>query len=220
MGFPSRTKKLQSDRSINEEACAEISLGGKKDVDKAVGAAKKAFSTWAFSKKEERLELLEKLYVIYKKRWAEMAKLITLEMGAPMKFSTEMQAATGASHIKSFKQVLKDFKFERDLGEEKNNQKLLYEPKGVCALITPWNWPMNQVSLKVIPALASACTIVLKPSEIPNKGFSILPALPKVPQPKPKETSKLPTSFDPTKYSPENTPVPAKSLIPNANWGK
>jgi len=150
----------------NEEPCAEISLGGKKDVDKAVSAAKKAFETWAFTKKEERLELLEKLYVIYKKRWAEMAKLISLEMGAPIKFSTEMQAATGAGHIKSFKQILKDFKFEKDLGEEKNNQKLLYEPKGVCALITPWNWPINQVNLKVIPALASACTVVLKPSEI------------------------------------------------------
>jgi len=150
----------------NEEPCAEISLGGKKDVDKAVSAAKKAFETWAFTKKEERLELLEKLYVIYKKRWAEMAKLISLEMGAPIKFSTEMQAATGAGHIKSFKKILKDFKFEKDLGEEKNNQKLLYEPKGVCALITPWNWPINQVNLKVIPALASACTVVLKPSEI------------------------------------------------------
>ena len=150
----------------NEEPCAEISLGGKKDVDNAVSAAKKAFETWAFSKKEERLELLEKLYVVYKKRWAEMAKLISTEMGAPMKFSTEMQAATGASHIKSFKNILKDFKFEKDLGEEKNNQKLLYEPKGVCALITPWNWPINQVNLKVIPALASACTVVLKPSEI------------------------------------------------------
>jgi len=150
----------------NEEPCAEISLGGKKDVDKAVSAAKKAFEIWAFTKKEERLELLEKLYVIYKKRWTEMAKLISLEMGAPIKFSTEMQAATGAGHIKSFKQILKDFKFEKDLGEEKNNQKLLYEPKGVCALITPWNWPINQVNLKVIPALASACTVVLKPSEI------------------------------------------------------
>jgi len=110
--------------------------------------------------------LLEKLYTIYKKRWAEMAKLISLEMGAPIKFSTEMQAAAGASHFKSFKKILKDFKFERVLGEEKNNQKLLYEPKGVCALITPWNWPINQVNLKVIPALATACTVVLKPSEI------------------------------------------------------
>ena len=150
----------------NEDPCAEISLGGKKDIDKAVSAAKKAFETWAFTTKDERLELLEKLYIIYKKRWAEMAKLISLEMGAPIKFSTEMQAAAGASHFKSFKKILKDFKFERVLGEEKNNQKLLYEPKGVCALITPWNWPINQVNLKVIPALATACTVVLKPSEI------------------------------------------------------
>jgi len=109
----------------SEEPCAEISLGGKKDVDKAVSAAKKAFETWAFTKKEERLELLEKLYVIYKKRWAEMAKLISLEMGAPIKFSTEMQAATGAGHIKSFKQILKDFKFEKDLGEGKKLQSIL-----------------------------------------------------------------------------------------------
>ena len=113
----------------NENPCAEISIGGKEDIDNAVKAAKKAFESWAFSKKEERLDLLEKLYVVYKKRWAEMAKLISLEMGAPMKFSTEMQAATGASHIKSFKNILKDFNFEKDLGEEKNNQKLLYEPK-------------------------------------------------------------------------------------------
>ena len=118
----------------NEEVCAEISLGGKKDVDQAVIAAKKAFQTWAFTKKEERLELLEKLYAIYKKRWAEMAKLISLEMGAPIKFSTEMQAATGASHIKSFKRILKEFNFEKDLGEEKNNQKLLYEPSEVAPL--------------------------------------------------------------------------------------
>ena len=150
----------------NEEVCAEISLGGKRDVDQAVIAAKKSFQTWAFTKKEERLALLEKLYAIYKKRWTEMAKLISLEMGAPIKFSTEMQAATGASHIKSFKRILKEFNFEKDLGEEKNNQKLLYEPKGVCALITPWNWPINQVNLKVMPALASACTVVLKPSEV------------------------------------------------------
>ena len=164
--FPKEARNYQVIDPSNEEVCANISLGGKKDVDEAVKSAKKAFGTWAFSKKEERLELLEKLYIVYKKRWAEMAKLITLEMGAPMKFSTEMQAATGASHIKSFKNILKDFVFEKDLGEEKNNQKLLYEPKGVCALITPWNWPINQVNLKVIPALASACTIVLKPSEI------------------------------------------------------
>ncbi len=105
---PTESKTCKVIDPSNEQPCAEISLGGKKDIDKAVGAAKKAFETWAFTKKEERLELLEKLYVIYKKRWTEMAKLISTEMGAPMKFSTEMQAATGASHIKSFKNILKD----------------------------------------------------------------------------------------------------------------
>ncbi len=150
----------------NEEPCAEISFGGKEDINKAVSAAKKAFETWIFTAKEERLELLEKLYEIYKKRWDEMSKTITLEMGAPMDFATKLQTGSGASHIKSFKRILKEFKFERDLGDNENNQKLIYEPKGVCALITPWNWPINQVTLKVIPALAAGCTMVLKPSEI------------------------------------------------------
>ncbi len=149
----------------NEEPCAEISLAGKKDVEAAVTSAKKAFETWSFSTKEERLELFEKLYAIYKKNWDQMAKTISLEMGAPIDFSTELQTKTGASHIKSFKNILKNFKFERTLDEEKN-QTILYEPKGVCALITPWNWPINQVNLKVIPALAAGCTVVLKPSEI------------------------------------------------------
>ena len=148
-----------------EEPCAEISLGGKKDVDAAVTSAKKAFETWGFTTKEERLNLFEKLYEIYKKNWDQMAKTISLEMGAPIDFSTELQTKTGASHIKSFKNILKNFKFEKTLDEEKN-QTILYEPKGVCALITPWNWPINQVNLKVIPALAAGCTVVLKPSEI------------------------------------------------------
>jgi len=148
-----------------EEPCAEISLGGKKDVDAAVTSAKKAFETWGFTTKEERLNLFEKLYEIYKKNWDQMAKTISLEMGAPIDFSTELQTKTGASHIKSFKNILKNFKFEKTLDEEKN-QTVLYEPKGVCALITPWNWPINQVNLKVIPALAAGCTVVLKPSEI------------------------------------------------------
>ena len=93
---PVETRTCKVIDPSNEEPCAEISLGGKKDVDKAVKAAKKAFENWAFTKKEERLELLEKLYVIYKKRWAEMAKLITLEMGAQMKFSTEISFAISA----------------------------------------------------------------------------------------------------------------------------
>ncbi len=149
-----------------EESCAVISLGSAEDINTAVNAAKKAFESWAFTSKEERIKLLESLYSLYKKRWAEMAEAISLEMGAPIDFSTQLQAGTGASHIKSYIKVLKDYKFEKILGDHAPNNKILYEPKGVCALITPWNWPMNQVCLKVIPALATGCTMVLKPSEI------------------------------------------------------
>ena len=87
-------------------------------------------------------------------------------MGAPKDFATKLQAGTGASHIKSFIRYLKNFEFEKPLGEHAPNQRLIYEPKGVCALITPWNWPMNQVCLKVMPAIAAGCTMVLKPSEL------------------------------------------------------
>ena len=149
-----------------EENCAVISIGGKDDVDAAVQAAKKAFESWAFTSKEERLKLLETLYVNYKKRWADFANAITTEMGAPKDFATKLQAGTGASHMKSFIRYLKEFKFEKPLGEHAPNQRLIYEPKGVCALITPWNWPMNQVCLKVMPALSAGCTMILKPSEI------------------------------------------------------
>jgi len=112
--------------------------------------------------------------VVYKKRWAEIAEAITLEMGAPKDFSSQLQTGTGASHIKSFTGYLKEFKFEKILGEHAKNQNILYEPKGVCALITPWNWPMNQVCLKVIPALAAGCTMVLKPSELAPLSSMIL----------------------------------------------
>ena len=162
---PIEPRSFEVINPATEEPCAEISLGGKKDVDAAVTSAKKAFETWGFTTKEERLKLFEKLYEIYKKNWDQMAKTISLEMGAPIDFSTELQTKTGASHIKSFKNILKNFKFEKTLDEEKN-QTILYEPKGVCALITPWNWPINQVNLIVIPALAAGCTVVLKPSEI------------------------------------------------------
>ena len=163
---PNSSSSIKVIDPSNEIECAEISIGVKEDVDKAVKAAKKAFETWAFTSKDQRIELLEKLYILYKKRWEEMSNLITLEMGAPKKFSSEMQTSTGASHIKTFKNVLKNFKFERDLGDHAKNQKILFEPKGVCALITPWNWPINQVNLKVMPALAAGCTMILKPSEI------------------------------------------------------
>ena len=161
----------------NEKECAVISLGNKEDVDIAVRAAKKAYSSWSFSPKDERIKLLEKLYENYKKRWADIAEAITIEMGAPKDFATKLQAGTGAAHLKSFIRYLKNFEFEKPLGEHAPNQRLIYEPKGVCALITPWNWPMNQVCLKVMPAIASGCTMVLKPSELAPLSSMILAEL-------------------------------------------
>jgi len=171
---PINQKELQVIDPATEKSCATISIGGKEDVNAAVIAAKKAFETWGFASKEDRIKLLEKLYEIYKKRWNDISDAITLEMGAPKDFSSKLQTGTGASHIKSFIRYLKNFEFERPLGEHAPNQRILYEPKGVCALITPWNWPMNQVCLKVIPALAAGCTMVLKPSELAPLSSMIL----------------------------------------------
>ena len=157
---PKSPNEIQVIDPATEKNCAVISLGSAEDVNSAVTSAKKALETWAFTSKEGRVKLLEGLYVLYKKRWPDIAEAITLEMGAPKDFSTQLQAGTGASHIKSFIKYLKEFNFEKVLGDHAKNQKILYEPKGVCALITPWNWPMNQVCLKVIPALA--CIFVEK----------------------------------------------------------
>ena len=174
---PKSNKSIQVINPATEEVCAEISLGSKEDVNDAVLSAKDAFKTWAFSSKKERLEPLEKLYELYKKRWSDIAETITTEMGAPKDFSTKLQAGTGAAHIKTFIRYLKEFDFEKPLGEHAKNQRLIYEPKGVCALITPWNWPMNQTCLKVMPALASGCTMILKPSEVAPLSAMILTEL-------------------------------------------
>ena len=174
---PKSNKSIQVINPATEEVCAEISLGSKEDVNDAVSSAKEAFKTWAFSSKKERLEPLEKLYELYKKRWSDIAETITTEMGAPKDFSTKLQAGTGAAHIKTFIRYLKEFDFEKPLGEHAKNQRLIYEPKGVCALITPWNWPMNQTCLKVMPALASGCTMILKPSEVAPLSAMILTEL-------------------------------------------
>jgi len=163
---PKNQNEIQVINPASEKSCAVISLGGKEDIHDAVTAAKEAFKSWGFTSKEERIAHLEKLYELYKKRWNDIAEAITLEMGAPKDFSSKLQTGTGASHIKSFIRYLKDFEFEKALGDHAKNQRILYEPKGVCALITPWNWPINQVCLKVIPALAAGCTMILKPSEL------------------------------------------------------
>ena len=174
---PKSKEEIKVINPATEEDCAVITLGNKEDVDLAVSSAKNAYSSWSFSKKEERIKLLEKLYENYKKRWADIADAITTEMGAPKDFATKLQAGTGAAHLKSFIKYLKKFEFEKPLGEHAPNQRLIYEPKGVCALITPWNWPMNQVCLKVMPALAAGCTMVLKPSELAPLSSMILAEL-------------------------------------------
>ena len=171
---PKSKQHIEVVNPSTEEKCAIITLGNQEDVDIAVNSPKEAYNSWAFSTKEERIKLLEKLYENYKKRWADISEAITTEMGAPKDFATKLQVGTGAAHIKSFIRHLKNFEFEKPLGDHAPNQRLLFEPTGVCALITPWNWPMNQVCLKVIPALASGCTMVLKPSELAPLSSMVL----------------------------------------------
>ena len=149
----------------NEDPCAIISLGSKEDTDNAVKAAKTAFESFKETSKEERLDLLEKLLVVYKRRFGEMAEAISLEMGAPMDWATDVQTASGQAHLEDFIIRLKEFKFDEHF-DEKSNNHIYYEPIGICGLITPWNWPINQIALKVVPAFATGCTMILKPSEI------------------------------------------------------
>ena len=162
---PSKPNDFQVINPSNEEIFAIISLGYKEDTDLAVKSAKKAFVTWKETSKEERINLLEKLLEIYKKRFKEMAEAISMEMGAPIEWSTNVQTSSGQSHLEDFISRLKEFNFEKKFNEKSNNH-IRYEPIGVCGLITPWNWPINQIALKVVPALATGCTMILKPSEI------------------------------------------------------
>ena len=171
---PEKENDLNVINPATEENCAIISIGNKEDINKAVKSAKDAFESWSQTSKEYRIELIEDLYLNYKKRWNDFAKTITMEMGAPKEFASKLQVGAGASHTKSFIKYLKKFEFEKPLGDHAPNQRLIYEPKGVCALITPWNWPMNQVCLKVMPALSAGCTMVLKPSELAPLSAMIL----------------------------------------------
>ena len=163
--YPSTPNDLEVINPSNEDPYAVISLGSKEDIDKAVKAAKTAFENWKKTSKEKRLKLLEKLLEIYKKRFNEMAKAISDEMGAPMDWATEVQTGSGQAHLEDFILRLKEFNFDEHF-DSKSNNHICYEPIGVCGLITPWNWPINQIALKVVPALATGCTMILKPSEI------------------------------------------------------
>ncbi|MEW9919898.1 aldehyde dehydrogenase family protein [Marimonas sp. MJW-29] len=146
-----------------EEQCAVISLGDQADTDAAVAAASAAFDSWSQTPLEDRIALVEKLADVYDARKEEMAQAMSLEMGAPIDMSRNNQVGAGTWHMRGFLKALKDFSFEEDYTP---TEKTLREPIGVCALITPWNWPMNQIVLKVVPAIAAGCTVVLKPSEV------------------------------------------------------
>ncbi|MBD9624713.1 aldehyde dehydrogenase family protein [Ensifer sp. ENS06] len=145
-----------------EKPVAVISMGTAADIDRAVAAAKKAFATYSRTSVEERLALLEKLLAVYKRRYDEMVDTITMELGAPKTMTREQQADVGVGHLQGFIDALKRLKTRDRLP---NGDVILREPIGVCGLITPWNWPINQIALKVVPALATGSTCVLKPSE-------------------------------------------------------
>jgi len=163
---PLEAKTIEVINPADEKPYAVISAGSSQDIDLAVAAARKAFPTWSETPAEERIGYIRRLVEIYEARLEEMAKAISLEMGAPITLARESQAAAGLSHTKAFIAAFENFEFEEILSPKHPNQTVVREPIGVCGLITPWNWPMNQIALKVIPALAVGCTVILKPSEI------------------------------------------------------
>lgn len=159
---PKAAKDLPVLNPATEEAIGTISLGGKADVDAAVQAAQRAFPSFSETTREQRLELLHNIGAAFQNHYEEMAETISLEMGAPLWLSKAAQAPSALGHLAATVEVLKEYAFE----VEKNGTMFRREPIGVCGLITPWNWPINQISCKVLPAIAAGCTMVLKPSEI------------------------------------------------------
>ncbi len=165
---PVTPKTLDVINPATEGVAGRISLGAAADVDKAVKAARKAFESFSRTTREERIELMERIIEEYKKRYADMAEAITEEMGAPGWLSQRAQAAMGVGHMQTAIEVLKSYPFE----ELRGTTLIAKEPIGVCGFITPWNWPVNQIATKVAPALATGCTMVLKPSEVaPFSGY-------------------------------------------------
>jgi len=145
-----------------EASVGKLLMGTAEDVDLAVEAARKAFITWSQTSREERMALMQRIIEVYRSRIQEMAIAISDEMGAPLQFALHAQAASGLGQFTATLAALKDFEFEQPMG----STLIRREPIGVCGLITPWNWPVNQISCKVAPALAAGCTTILKPSEI------------------------------------------------------
>ncbi|GLO75860.1 aldehyde dehydrogenase family protein [Phaeobacter italicus] len=148
-----------------ESPCAVISLGGEADTNAAVAAAKAALPGWMATPVEDRIALVEKLIAIYETRTEDLAQAMSAEMGAPIDMARTQQAGAGSYHLQNFIRAAKNFAFEHPLGDHAPNDRIIHEAVGVAALITPWNWPMNQITLKVGAAAIAGCTMVLKPSE-------------------------------------------------------
>jgi len=159
---PIEPRTLDVVNPATEEIYGRISLGSAADVDAAVAAASRAFESFSQTTREERIDLLQAIFDEFGKRHDEVAEAIMDEMGAPWSLARDAQAASGPQHIKAALRALKNYEFE----ERVRTTNVVKEPIGVCGLITPWNWPMNQIAVKVAPALAAGCTMVLKPSEI------------------------------------------------------
>jgi len=159
---PAKAHSLDVINPATEEVAGHISLGGPADVDAAVSAARAAFDSYAATSREDRVALLGSVIESYQARYDDLVSAVTEEMGAPAWLSQHAQVAAGLAHFQVAAEVLKTYEFE----EQRGATRLVREPIGVCGFITPWNWPLNQVATKVAPALATGCTIVLKPSEI------------------------------------------------------
>ncbi|NVJ68867.1 MAG: aldehyde dehydrogenase family protein, partial [Alphaproteobacteria bacterium] len=159
---PAEFKTRDLTNPATAKKSGEMILGNTADLDKAVAAARKAFETFAFASRKDRLELLNNIIAEYKKRMAEMAEIITLEMGAPKTLAERAHAPSGLGHLITAAKVLENYSFHEDRGPT----RIVKEPIGVVGMITPWNWPINQITCKVGPAIATGCTMVLKPSEV------------------------------------------------------
>ncbi len=159
---PAERKMIDVIDPSTEEAFAQVALGSAADVDRAVRAARRAFPGYAATARPERIALLQRIVDGFARRHDELARVVSREMGAPLKFASTAQVASGPNHLKEMIRVLEGFAFDALSG----TTMITHEPIGVCALITPWNWPINQLICKVAPALAAGCTMVVKPSEL------------------------------------------------------
>lgn len=159
---PLSGKTLDVINPATEKSFATIAMGSEHDVNKAIGAARNAFDSFSNTDREERIKLLERIVEVYESRMGDLASAVLQEMGAPRALARNAQAPAGLGHFRATLEALRRFKFEEGVG----TTTVAYEPVGVCGLITPWNWPLNQIGAKVAPALAAGCTMVLKPSEL------------------------------------------------------